>query len=64
MEPARKKRSLPICLLQIGTASVLALTALALIAFTACPPLTEVSTGQPPEYPDIQPLILRTSPER
>ena len=40
-----------------------ALITAALLAAMVWPPINDVTTGETPEYPDIQPQVLRYSPE-
>lgn len=59
---ARRRRRLRRLGLVAGV-TLAAVGGLLLIAMVSWPPITDVTTGSTPEYPDIQPQVLRYSPE-
>jgi uncharacterized protein (DUF1499 family) len=64
--PAPKANPLPRVLRAAARLALLALGALLtvfLVLAVVWPPLAEVDTGMTPEYPSIQPQVLRYSPE-
>jgi hypothetical protein len=61
--PVRPSRRWPRTLLAALIVAVGALGTLVLVALVSWPPLVEVSTGATPEYPELQPQVLRYSPD-
>lgn len=48
---------------RIGATVALALGTIGLIILVIWPPINDVATGQTPQYPEIQPQVLRYSPD-